>query len=62
MPDFLSMYAVSQGDKPAIVDDRPDVLLVLVWPLRNEVLAQLSELRSAGTRFLFPLPDLEEVS
>jgi SAM-dependent methyltransferase len=39
----------------------PDVLVVLVWPLRNEVLAQLADLRTAGTRFLFPLPELEEV-
>lgn len=42
--------------------DRPDVLVVLVWPLRDEVLAQLADLRSAGTRFLFPLPEVEEVT
>lgn len=42
--------------------DRPDVLVVLVWPLREEVLAQLADLRSAGTRFLFPLPEVEEVT
>ena len=42
--------------------DRPDLLVVLVWPLRDEVLAQLADLRSAGTRFLFPLPELEEVT
>src|SRR6476661_2593849 len=24
MPDFLSVYAASQGDKPAVIDDRPD--------------------------------------
>lgn len=42
--------------------DPPDVLVVLVWPLRDEVLAQLADLRSAGTRFLFPLPELEEVT
>lgn len=41
--------------------DRPDVVVVLVWPLRDEVLTQLADLRSAGTRFLFPLPTLEEV-
>jgi hypothetical protein len=45
-----------------LVADPPDVLVVLVWPLRDEVLAQLTELRIAGTRFLFPLPDLEEVT
>lgn len=45
-----------------LVADPPDVLVVLVWPLRNEVLAQLADLRTAGTRFLFPLPELEEVT
>ncbi|MCU1503309.1 MAG: hypothetical protein JWM12_2663 [Ilumatobacteraceae bacterium] len=24
MPDFLSVYAATQGDKPAVIDDRPD--------------------------------------
>src|ERR1700712_3191649 len=24
MPDFLSAYAASQPDKPAVIDDRPD--------------------------------------
>jgi SAM-dependent methyltransferase len=42
--------------------DPPDVLVVLVWPLRNEVLSQLADLRTAGTRFLFPLPEPEEVT
>jgi len=41
--------------------DRPDVVVVLVWPLRDEVLAQLDGLRRAGTRFLIPLPEPEEV-
>jgi SAM-dependent methyltransferase len=41
--------------------DRPDVVLVLVWPLREEVIRQLDELRRAGTRFLLPLPAVELV-
>ena len=45
-----------------LTTDRPDVLVVLVWPLRDEVLAQLADLRALGTRFVFPLPELEEVS
>jgi hypothetical protein len=45
-----------------LVASPPDVLVVLVWPLRDEVLAQLADLRRAGTRFLFPLPELEEVT
>lgn len=41
---------------------RPDVVLVLVWPLREEVLAQLDGLRRAGTTFVFPLPEPEVVA
>lgn len=41
---------------------RPDLVVVLVWPLRQEVLVQLDELRQAGTRFLFPLPEPEIVA
>lgn len=41
--------------------DPPDVVVVLVWPLRDEVLTQLSDLRKRGTRFLFPLPRVEVV-
>jgi SAM-dependent methyltransferase len=40
---------------------RPEVVVVLVWPLRDEVLAQLADLRRGGTRFLFPLPEPELV-
>ena len=40
---------------------RPDLVVVLVWPLRTEVLAQFDDLRRAGTRFLFPLPEPELV-
>ena len=24
MPDFLTLYAAAQPDKPAVIDDRPD--------------------------------------
>jgi SAM-dependent methyltransferase len=45
-----------------LTQDRPDLVLVLVWPLRDEVLAQLADLRAAGTRFVFPLPEPEQVA
>ena len=45
-----------------LLDRRPDVVVVLVWPLRQEVLDQLAGLRRAGTRFLFPLPEPELVA
>lgn len=40
----------------------PDLVVVLVWPLRSEVLDQFADLRRAGTRFLFPLPEPEFVA
>jgi SAM-dependent methyltransferase len=59
---FLPGAAIRVCTPEELFVDRPDVLLVLVWPLRNEVLLQLADLRDAGTRFLFPLPEPEEVT
>jgi SAM-dependent methyltransferase len=59
---FLPGAGTAVCSPQQLADQRPDVLLVLVWPLRAEVLAQLDDLRRAGTRFLFPLPELEMVT
>ncbi len=36
--------------------ERPDLVLLLPWNLRSEILAQESEYRDAGGRFLIPVP------
>lgn len=56
---YLPGTATAVCTPDQLLADRPEVVLVLVWPLREEVLGQLAELRAAGTRFLFPLPEPE---
>jgi len=43
----------------AFDERRPDRVLILVWPLRDEIVQQLGSLRARGTRFIVPLPTLE---
>jgi len=40
---------------------KPDYFLVLPYAFRNEILEQEVDLRNAGTKFIFPLPELEVV-
>lgn len=37
--------------------DRPDVILILPWNLKDEIIAQLGSARRWGARFLVPVPD-----
>lgn len=39
-------------------DDRPDYVLILPWNLREEIVAQLSYIRSWGGRFVVAIPQL----
>jgi C-methyltransferase C-terminal domain/Putative zinc binding domain len=41
---------------------RPDFVLVLPWDLRDEIAAQLADVRVAGTHLVIPLPELEVVA
>jgi SAM-dependent methyltransferase len=41
--------------------DRPDYLLILPWNLRDEITAQMSDIRDWGGRFVVPVPRLEIV-
>jgi hypothetical protein len=45
----------------ALLERRPDVVLVLVWNLLDEVLAQQAEYRRRGGRFLVPIPAPHEL-
>ncbi len=54
------------GSRIPIVDDssishfKPDYLIILPWNLREEIMAQLSVLRSWGGKFITAVPELEE--
>jgi hypothetical protein len=41
-----------------IRDTRPDYVLVLPWNLKNEIMEQLSYVRSWGGQFVVPIPEL----
>ncbi len=41
----------------ALLERRPDVVLLLPWNFRDEILAQQAEFRRAGGRFLVPVPE-----
>jgi hypothetical protein len=44
-----------------IAETRPDYVLVLPWNLREEIVEQLTYVRSWGGRLVFPIPELEVV-
>src|SRR5262245_10418092 len=42
-----------------LADLKPDFVLILAWTLAEEIMAQMSSVRSWGGRFVVPLPDFE---
>jgi SAM-dependent methyltransferase len=42
----------------ALREDRPDIVLILPWNLREEIMEQLAEIREWGGRFAVRAPDL----
>ena len=43
----------------AILDEKPDFVLILPWNLRDEIAAQMSAIREWGGRFIVPIPRVE---
>jgi hypothetical protein len=43
----------------AILERRPDYVLILAWNLKDEIISQMSNIRSWGGRFVTPIPTVE---
>jgi hypothetical protein len=46
-------------DPAALTERQPDYVLLLIWNLKDEILAQESAYRAAGGRFIVPLPTVQ---
>jgi SAM-dependent methyltransferase len=42
-----------------VKETRPDYLLILPWNLKDEIIAQMADIRTWGGRFVTPIPGLE---
>ena len=45
-----------------ISETRPDYVLILPWNLKDEIMEQLSHIRSWGAQFIVPIPDVKVYS
>jgi hypothetical protein len=55
---FLPGTHVPVRHPSLIAESRPDYVLILPWNLRDEIVAQLAEVRSWGGRFVVPIPEV----
>ncbi|PIT01882.1 SAM-dependent methyltransferase [Bradyrhizobium nitroreducens] len=49
-------------DPAALIAARPDYVFVLPWNLKDEIVAQLAEIRAWGGQFVVPAPELTIIS
>jgi hypothetical protein len=59
---FLPGTHVPIHDPSLIARTRPDYVLILPWNLRDEIIAQLDEVRSWGGRFVVPIPEVRVIA
>ena len=43
----------------AILEERPDYVLILPWNLRDEITEQMKAVRTWGGKFVVPIPKVE---
>jgi hypothetical protein len=56
---FLPGSRIPVVDEAQLRADRPDVVVLLPWNLRDELVAQLAYIRDWGGRFAVAVPSLE---
>jgi hypothetical protein len=42
-----------------LIEAKPDYIFILPWNLRDEIIAQLTEIRAWGGAFVIPIPALQ---
>jgi ABC-type Fe3+-hydroxamate transport system substrate-binding protein len=43
----------------AIIEAKPDYVLILPWNLKDEIVEQMKEVRSWGGQFVVPIPKVQ---
>lgn len=56
---FLPGTRIPIREPEAILDARPDYVLILPWNLRDEIRSQMAEVESWGGRFVVAIPEVE---
>ncbi len=56
---FMPGTHIPIHDPQRLEADRPDVVLILSWNLRDEIVQQLADIVAAGARLVVPIPRLE---
>jgi hypothetical protein len=58
---FLPGTHIPIFEPDKIKQTRPDYVLILPWNLKDEIMAQLAEIRTWGGQFVIPIPRLEVI-
>lgn len=58
---FLPGVRIPVKAPQAIAEDKPDYVLILPWNIKDEVIGQLSFIRSWGGQFVVPIPKLQVI-
>jgi hypothetical protein len=45
-----------------IRETKPDYVIILPWNLRDEIVAQMADIRSWGGQFVVPIPEVEVIA
>jgi SAM-dependent methyltransferase len=58
---FLPGSRIAVHRPERIFEDRPDLILILPWNIKDEIIAELAAVRGWGGRFVIPIPSLQVI-